>query len=320
MDGSYIEIKFTDGSDKKTMSYDGDHDTGIITISKFVKPGDDFTVRIYAKLTDFYGVVVLNEDSCFSYHGACPGAVVNVGDMKSYYSDVTIRPKNPDESNPKIVELSPKGGILIVKCDWDAFFPNPLYTTFSIKANGGSGHSDSVTVKKWCGNPYGTLHIGTYINADQKISISLEVEVKWAGEPPEIDTEKSWILAKSWDQTPTKPAIKGLTEIKINTPQTYEFTSIDNDKDDLFYYIDWGDGQKAEWIGPYKSGETISVKHTWNKRGDYKIIAQAKDETGLISQFAEHNLIVRLTREKLSDNLIQLILNKFPRLVKILNL
>ena len=240
--------------------------------------------------------------------------------MKAHYSDITINPKNPDEANPEVVELSPKGGITVIKCNWDVFFPNPLYTTFSIKANGGSGHSDSITVKKWCGNPNGALHIGTYLNAYQKISISLKVEVKWAGEPPEIYAEKSWILAKSWDQTPSKPTIKGPAECKIKTPQTYEFTSFDNDKDDLYYYIEWGDGQKEEWIGPYKSGETISVKHTWSKKGDYKIVAQAKDETGLISQFSEHEISVRLSRNRHSNNLLQLLLTKLPKINQILNL
>jgi len=76
---------------------------------------------------------------------------------------------------------------------------------------------------------------------------------------------------------PSAPYING--PISGKTGKEYEFTfkSVDPTDDNLFYYIEWGDGQVEEWIGPYNAGEQITLTHSWIKNGVHTIRAKAKD-------------------------------------------
>ena len=51
----------------------------------------------------------------------------------------------------------------------------------------------------------------------------------------------------------------------------------------MYYYIEWGDDTAEEWIGPYPSGEIVTVKHTWSEEGLYCLRVKAKDNNGLES-------------------------------------
>ena len=50
----------------------------------------------------------------------------------------------------------------------------------------------------------------------------------------------------------------------------------------VYYWIDWGDGDITDWIGPYNSNETVSISHEWDYDGIYQIIAKAKNQAGEI--------------------------------------
>jgi hypothetical protein len=67
----------------------------------------------------------------------------------------------------------------------------------------------------------------------------------------------------------------------------YSFYTTDPDEDDVYYYIEWGDGQVEEWIGSYNSGEIAKVSHTWTSQDDYEIRAKAKDTNDLESEWSE---------------------------------
>ena len=66
--------------------------------------------------------------------------------------------------------------------------------------------------------------------------------------------------------------INGTTFVTYN----YKIKSEDPEGDDIYYWIDWDDGNSTEWIGPYISGEEIIVNHTWYDAGIYEIRAKAK--------------------------------------------
>ena len=51
----------------------------------------------------------------------------------------------------------------------------------------------------------------------------------------------------------------------------------DPDGDDIWYFIEWGDGFCEDWIGPYSSGQDVIVSHTWDEQGEFTISAKAKD-------------------------------------------
>jgi len=85
---------------------------------------------------------------------------------------------------------------------------------------------------------------------------------------------------------PKLPNIQGPTKGTRKDEQTFQICSIDIDGDVEFYLCDWGDESEEEWIGPYPSGEQISVNHTWDKRGTYSIRVKAKDINGAESDWA----------------------------------
>lgn len=71
---------------------------------------------------------------------------------------------------------------------------------------------------------------------------------------------------------------------------TTYFLCIPNNPDghNVFYYIDWGDGDTTGWLGPFLSNETISISHLWDE-GIYSIKLKAKSHYNE-SKWAEYLL------------------------------
>lgn len=89
------------------------------------------------------------------------------------------------------------------------------------------------------------------------------------------------------NQAPTEPVIQGPSNGKAGTSYSYSFSSTDPEGDTVFYYIDWGDNQMKEWIGPYNSGEVITVDHQWSNQGRFTVKARARDDSNAISDWSE---------------------------------
>jgi len=85
---------------------------------------------------------------------------------------------------------------------------------------------------------------------------------------------------------PTKPILTGPSSGRSGREYTYEAVSTDSDGDSIYYLFDWGDGTFSEWIGPYNSGETVSVSNTWSQKGEYQIRVSSKDEHGSRSDWS----------------------------------
>jgi len=76
---------------------------------------------------------------------------------------------------------------------------------------------------------------------------------------------------------PDTPNITGPSSGKAGEEHQYTIGTIDSDGDDVYYFIDWGDGEVEEWIGPCGSDEEITLSHSWDEKDDYTIKAKAKD-------------------------------------------
>ena len=83
------------------------------------------------------------------------------------------------------------------------------------------------------------------------------------------------------DSAPTAPYITGPSSGKAGEEYEYKFVAEDAEGDDIYYFVEWGDGNSSGWLGPYPSDEQISLKHTWKERGTYLIRAKAKDAYGI---------------------------------------
>jgi parallel beta-helix repeat protein len=79
---------------------------------------------------------------------------------------------------------------------------------------------------------------------------------------------------------PCAPSITGPTSGSAGTEYIYTFSSTDPNGNDVYYHIDWGDTTISGWMGPYLSGEMVTVSHTWSQKGTYTIKAKAKDIYG----------------------------------------
>jgi len=131
--------------------------------------------------------------------------------------------------------------------------------------------------------------------------------------------------------SPDTPTIDGLTSGKAGTEYEYTFNAVDPDGDDVYYYINWDDGNIEEWIGPYASGTDVRVKHSWSMKGTYIIEAKAKDIHGEESGWAtlevtmpmnqqSTNRLFFLEVEKILQRflLFDWIISSFPALNRIL--
>lgn len=89
------------------------------------------------------------------------------------------------------------------------------------------------------------------------------------------------------NDAPNTPTITGPSSGKPGSIYRFTITATDPDIDDaIFGYLDWGDGTTTEWVGPYNSGETFIVTHSWSEKGTYIVKAKVKDEHGAESAWA----------------------------------
>jgi len=73
------------------------------------------------------------------------------------------------------------------------------------------------------------------------------------------------------------PEISGPTSGEPGVEYDFTFVTNDPEEDDIWLYIDWNDSEIEDWIGPYESGEEVTVSHTWDENGSYRIKAKSKD-------------------------------------------
>ena len=91
---------------------------------------------------------------------------------------------------------------------------------------------------------------------------------------------------------PNKPTIDGPTHGKAGAKYEYIISSVDPDDDNVTFRIYWGDDSGITSIGPYSSGEEVTVNHTWSKQGTYTIKAKAKDIHDAESELATLKVIM----------------------------
>lgn len=114
-----------------------------------------------------------------------------------------------------------------------------------------------------------------------------------------------------WDETPDIPNIEGPSQGNEGIEYTYRFSAVDPENHDIFYYIVWDDGTNSGWLGPYISGEEISLTHSWSKKGKYTILAIAKDVYGAESEWGEFDVEIPRNRTTYNSLLLNL-LEQFP--------
>lgn len=111
---------------------------------------------------------------------------------------------------------------------------------------------------------------GTY-NITVKAKDSHNVSSHWSDASP---------ITIAVSDPPDTPTLAGPGTGKPGTMYLYTFQTTDPEGDNVFYFLDWGDGTTSGWLGPYPSGAQQSASHSWDKQGTYTVKVKAKDSWG----------------------------------------
>jgi PQQ-like domain len=117
---------------------------------------------------------------------------------------------------------------------------------------------------------------------------------------------------------PTAPTITGQANGKIKKTYTYTFTSTSPLGNNISYLVDWGDGTTTDWLGPYTSGKTLTLNHSWAKKGTYSIKARAKDTHNNWGPWGELKVTMPSSYTILNHPLIDWLCERFPHAFPIL--
>jgi carboxypeptidase T len=91
---------------------------------------------------------------------------------------------------------------------------------------------------------------------------------------------------------PAEPTIDGPASGNVGEVYEYIFKTTDPDGNQVFYYIEWGDGQTTGWEGPYNSGEEVIFNHSWSSADTYIVRAQSKDIWDYESTWGELEVVI----------------------------
>lgn len=117
-----------------------------------------------------------------------------------------------------------------------------------------------------------------------------------SGYPTILDVE----LVRNNDP-PYQPYIFGPATGKKGADYELTAEADDPENDDLYFFVDWGDGTQGPWLGPYPAGSPSNITHKYLDIGNYEIKAKAKDVYGEESDWS--NIInVSILENSFPDN------------------
>ena len=118
---------------------------------------------------------------------------------------------------------------------------------------------------------------------------------------------------------PSAPTIDGPTSGNKGVSYDFTFNAVDLEGDDLYYFIDWGDGGGEEWNGPHPSGTDFVISHSFPFRKTFTIEAKVKDIHDSESGWTYFD--IEIPRNRAINNLFLLrFLERFLILENLLNI
>jgi outer membrane protein assembly factor BamB len=223
----------------------------------------------------------------------------------------------------------------------DLYAVNPV--NGSIKWRCDLGRDRTIKEGTPCNSVDGTIYLGTYIGENkggELIAVNPDgtekwrkmIAYNWVMSAPAIGSDGT-VYVGSWNDgtepwawgylhafgtldpdAPSAPEIDGPSSGNHKVEYSFNFSSISPLGNDVYYWIEWGDGLIQPWSGPYKSGEEIAKSHSWYYEGNYTIKARAKDSENLWGPWSEHEISIPRTRA----SSYQWLLERFPLLERLL--
>ncbi len=143
------------------------------------------------------------------------------------------------------------------------------------------------------------------------IHVNPEVPVEDAIIATEITLRETISYLSNINIPPNAPSITGRENGKPGEEYSYNFSTADADTDNVYYFINWGDGTNSGWFGSYNSDEEISVKHVWNEKGTYNITIKAKDVFNAESDWATLVVSMPYSYDKPLSQIVQWLFQRF---------
>jgi hypothetical protein len=230
---------------------------------------------------------------------------------------VKIWSSNPSQSPAKpTIPFGPDEWIINVETTFSSTTTDPEGNSIYYLFDWGDGNNSG-----WVG-PYNSGQTGEASYAWTEFG-NYEVTVV---AKDEFNAISEWsdpaIISIVENENPDRPTISGKNYGFGGVSYDFTFQAVDPDGHDIYYSIDWDDGNSTGWLGPYSSGEEITLTHSWNKKGEYWIKAWAKDIMDEESIQANHKINILTDKSKQINTVITQILEsligRFPIIAKVL--
>ena len=122
---------------------------------------------------------------------------------------------------------------------------------------------------------------------------------------------------------PSLPIITGPSSGKPYKKYDFNIKATDPEGEQVWYWIDWGDGTNTSWLGPFDSGVEITESHTWKSIENFTVKVKAKDVLDAESDWATLIISVpcmyRIPTTTLWKQLFELYSHIFPILQHLLH-
>jgi hypothetical protein len=144
--------------------------------------------------------------------------------------------------------------------------------------------------KGWDNDPENTAFVSSFKNRSFpnaiEISAGADIVRVYFGNYSGEFIYSAWMYFPE-NIAPYPPEIYGPESGGVGQYYEFDFVSTDPNLEDVWYYIDWGDGTFEDWVGPFESGEKMTLGHIWYEKGEYEIRAKARDALLYESRWSE---------------------------------
>jgi outer membrane protein assembly factor BamB len=166
------------------------------------------------------------------------------------------------------------------------------------------------------------------------------IATKWVDSSPSIDKDGTVYIGTSSEEevgpgqykyvgylyafgpldlnAPTEPVITGPETGTVGVKYDYTFTSTSPIGNQVYYYIEWGDGSSTNWFGPVPSGVSLTMNHSWSKKDSYTIKARAKDTQNFWGPYGTLEVTMPLSYEQPHFRFFEWLFERFPNAFPIL--
>jgi hypothetical protein len=136
------------------------------------------------------------------------------------------------------------------------------------------------------------------------------------------DTDTTWVFINTENHAPKTPWLLGRRNGENGTTYHYTFWATDPDGDDVYYYLNWGDtywdGGAVGWIGPFQSGEKVTLEKNWTEKGNYTVRVKASDRYEEKSDWATLKVTMPISYDQPVLWFLEQLLQRFPHAFPIL--